>query len=97
MEKYGALLEPGVGLLLRQCTIFSFISVQKYVNITLPNVVHIYNTSSLHPDQGIIDKHIVEVMCISLLTLLESYNYWMSYYIYSHTVVCVVFDTYYHC
>ena len=61
MEKYGSLLEPGVGLLLRQCTVFSFITVQKYVNITLPNIVHVYNSSSLHPDSTLIDKHILEV------------------------------------
>jgi hypothetical protein len=61
MEKYGALLQPGVGLILRQCTVFSFITVQKYVNITLPNIVHVYNTSSLHPAEEIIDKHIAEV------------------------------------
>ena len=61
MEKHGALLEPGVGLLLRQCTVFSFISVQKYVNITLPNIVNVYNSSSLRPAQDIVDRHVAEV------------------------------------
>ncbi|KAL5263682.1 hypothetical protein ACHWQZ_G008900 [Mnemiopsis leidyi] len=66
IEKYGSLLEPGVGLLLRQCTVFSFITVQKYVNITLPNIVHVYNSSSLHPDQSVVDKHILEVSEINV-------------------------------
>ena len=61
LDKYGAFLKPGSGLLLRQCTIFSFISIQKYINITLPNIVHIFNSSSLIAPPESVDRHVLEV------------------------------------
>jgi hypothetical protein len=60
-EKYGGLLVVGAGLLRRQCTIFSFISVQKYINITLPNVLYIFNSSSTAPSPSTLEGHLKEV------------------------------------
>lgn len=60
MSKWGALLEEGVGLLLRQVTVFS-LGLVKYINITLPNIVYVVNEAGLEIQKDVLDRHLLEV------------------------------------
>lgn len=68
MSKWGALLEEGVGLLLRQVTVFS-LGLVKYINITLPNIVYVVNEAGLEIQQDVLDRHLLEISEVSVLRL----------------------------